>query len=321
MRAAFLSTALRASSRGPRHCAAHMPELDLLQLAGDRRSRYDRGGARLAAAPGRARALPNLRLVHALGAGVEQLLRRSRARARDVPVVRLVDPGMTAAMGEYVRAAGAAPHRQDLTYRAQQQARRMARAAATQRGASGASASSASACWAARRRCGSRCWASTSPAGAAASGAAAAFACHRGEDGLAALARAQRHPGLPAAAHAGDREHSRCAALRGAAARRGARQLRARRASGRGRSAGGARQRAALGGGARRRSAPSRCRRIIRSGASAHRGDAARRRRDQSRAPPRRSSPPRCAASPAARRCATWSTARGAIELSRLRAA
>jgi glyoxylate/hydroxypyruvate reductase len=71
--------------------------------------------------PGALARFPNLRLVHALGAGVDELL-ADPALPPAVPVVRLVDPMMTRAMGEYVQLQVLRLHRQDLAYRAQQQA-------------------------------------------------------------------------------------------------------------------------------------------------------------------------------------------------------
>jgi glyoxylate/hydroxypyruvate reductase len=72
--------------------------------------------------PGALARLPGLRLVHALGAGVEHILAEP-GLAGDVPVVRLVDPYMTAAMGEYVEHQVLRLHRQDIAYRLQQAAR------------------------------------------------------------------------------------------------------------------------------------------------------------------------------------------------------
>ena len=65
-------------------------------------------------------ALPNLRLIHVLGAGVDSLLRDPGLRA-ETPIIRLVDPGMTTAMGEYVEMQVLRLHRQQHLYREQQQ--------------------------------------------------------------------------------------------------------------------------------------------------------------------------------------------------------
>ena len=72
--------------------------------------------------PGLLASLPNLKLILSLGAGVDHLL-CDRQLPRHVPIVRLVDPYMTAAMTEYVVLQVLRLHRQDLDYRAQQQAR------------------------------------------------------------------------------------------------------------------------------------------------------------------------------------------------------
>src|SRR5882724_5917281 len=51
--------------------------------------------------PGLLAALPNLKLILSLGAGVDHILCDPEL-PRDVPIVRLVDPYMTDAMSEYV---------------------------------------------------------------------------------------------------------------------------------------------------------------------------------------------------------------------------
>jgi glyoxylate/hydroxypyruvate reductase len=63
--------------------------------------------------------LPNLRLIVSLGAGVDHIL-EDPSLPRHVPIMRLVDPHMVAAMSEYVLAQVLRLHRQDLTYLAQQ---------------------------------------------------------------------------------------------------------------------------------------------------------------------------------------------------------
>jgi glyoxylate/hydroxypyruvate reductase len=75
--------------------------------------------------PGLLASLPHLRLIVGLGAGVDHLL-RDPALPQHVPIVRLVDPYMTAAMSEYVVLAVLRLHRQDLDYLAQQRAGRWA---------------------------------------------------------------------------------------------------------------------------------------------------------------------------------------------------
>jgi glyoxylate/hydroxypyruvate reductase len=65
--------------------------------------------------------LPNLKLVHSLGAGVDHVLRDTRYPAH-VPLVRLVDPHMTRAMTEYVTFQVLRLHLKEPTYRRQQQA-------------------------------------------------------------------------------------------------------------------------------------------------------------------------------------------------------
>jgi len=66
--------------------------------------------------------LPKLKLIAALGAGVDHVLADPLLPA-DVPIVRLVDPYMTAAMSEYVQLQVLRLHRQDPLYLAQQRGR------------------------------------------------------------------------------------------------------------------------------------------------------------------------------------------------------
>jgi glyoxylate/hydroxypyruvate reductase len=73
--------------------------------------------------PGLLEQLPNLKLILSLGAGVDHIL-ADPTLPPGVPIVRLVDPYMTAAMSEYVQLQVLRLHRQDPAYRAQQQARR-----------------------------------------------------------------------------------------------------------------------------------------------------------------------------------------------------
>src|SRR3984893_492182 len=72
--------------------------------------------------PGLLAALPNLELILSLGAGVDHLL-GDPLLPRHLPIVRLVDPHMTAAMSEYVALQVLRLHRRDLDYRAQQEAK------------------------------------------------------------------------------------------------------------------------------------------------------------------------------------------------------
>lgn len=71
--------------------------------------------------PGLLARLSNLGLVVCLGAGVDGILADPTV-PRHLPIVRLVDPYMTAAMSEYVALQVLRLHRRDLDYRAQQQA-------------------------------------------------------------------------------------------------------------------------------------------------------------------------------------------------------
>jgi glyoxylate/hydroxypyruvate reductase A len=71
--------------------------------------------------PGLLASLPNLKLILSLGAGVDHILCDPRL-PHHLPIVRLVDPYMTDAMSEYVVLQVLRLHRQDLDYRAQQQA-------------------------------------------------------------------------------------------------------------------------------------------------------------------------------------------------------
>lgn len=66
--------------------------------------------------------LPRLKLIAALGAGADHILADPRLPT-NVPIVRLVDPYMTAAMSEYVQLQVLRLHRQDPLYLAQQRER------------------------------------------------------------------------------------------------------------------------------------------------------------------------------------------------------
>jgi glyoxylate/hydroxypyruvate reductase A len=71
-------------------------------------------------------ALPDLRVIQSLGAGVDHLWRLGAALP-DVPVLRLVDPAMTARLAQYVLAGVLAFERQLDLYRRQQAGRRWVR--------------------------------------------------------------------------------------------------------------------------------------------------------------------------------------------------
>ena len=71
--------------------------------------------------PGLLGSLPNLKLILSLGAGIDHILRDPQL-PRDVPIVRLVDPHLSNAMGEYVALQVLRLHRRDLDYQAQQRA-------------------------------------------------------------------------------------------------------------------------------------------------------------------------------------------------------
>ncbi|HEX3952715.1 MAG TPA: glyoxylate/hydroxypyruvate reductase A [Stellaceae bacterium] len=70
-------------------------------------------------APGFLASLPNLKMVFGLGAGIDHVLRDPEL-PKHVPIVRLVDPHMGAAMSEYVVLQVLRLHRQDLDYLAAQ---------------------------------------------------------------------------------------------------------------------------------------------------------------------------------------------------------
>jgi glyoxylate/hydroxypyruvate reductase A len=71
-------------------------------------------------APGLLASLPNLKLILSLGAGIDHIL-GDPLLPRGVPIVRLVDPYLIAAMSEYLVLQVMRLHRMDLDYRAQQQ--------------------------------------------------------------------------------------------------------------------------------------------------------------------------------------------------------
>ncbi len=70
--------------------------------------------------PGLLASLPNLKLILSLGAGIDHIL-ADPLLPRGVPIVRLVDPYLIAAMSEYLVLQVMRLHRRDLDYQAQQQ--------------------------------------------------------------------------------------------------------------------------------------------------------------------------------------------------------
>jgi glyoxylate/hydroxypyruvate reductase A len=104
--------------------AAAMPEAQWLDLDSARRE----PAAVLAAvvanpAPGSLQGLPNLRLIQSLWAGVDRLLADPTLPV-DVPLTRMVDPAMNAAMAETALWAVLSLHRDFFTYAQQQRAGR-----------------------------------------------------------------------------------------------------------------------------------------------------------------------------------------------------
>ena len=72
--------------------------------------------------PGMLASLPNLKLILSLGAGVDHIFGDPQLPTH-VPVVRLVDPHLVAAMSEYIVLQVMKLHRRDLEYTAQQRRR------------------------------------------------------------------------------------------------------------------------------------------------------------------------------------------------------
>jgi glyoxylate/hydroxypyruvate reductase len=70
--------------------------------------------------PGLLASLPNLKLILSLGAGIDHIL-ADPLLPRGVPIVRLVDPYLIAAMSEYLVLQVMRLHRRDLDYQVQQQ--------------------------------------------------------------------------------------------------------------------------------------------------------------------------------------------------------
>jgi glyoxylate/hydroxypyruvate reductase A len=118
LRAAFFSATLPFAP-WQEAMARAMPELDLAEGLGGRDPTAIDVALAWQPQGGALALLPRLKLVHALGAGVEELL-ADPGLDPAVPVVRLVDPWMTRAMGEYVELQVLRLHRQDFAYREQQ---------------------------------------------------------------------------------------------------------------------------------------------------------------------------------------------------------
>lgn len=108
---------------------AAMPEATWLDLAAARAAPADVQAAVVAnPPPGCLQGLPNLRLIQSLWAGVDRLLADS-SLPPDVPVARMVDPAMNAAMAETALWAVLALHRGFFAYaRRQREARWQAHA-------------------------------------------------------------------------------------------------------------------------------------------------------------------------------------------------
>ena len=262
--------------------------------------------------PGLLAALPNLKLILSLGAGVDHVLKDPQL-PRGVPIVRLVDPYLIDAMSEYVTLQVLRLHRQDLDYRAQQAAEIWRELPQK------------NACRAAGRH--SRIW--RDRAGCRSQTRRPRFSCLRLEPqqkddrglchlcrrgGIVAVAPRDRNPRLPVAADRGDRGHPVRPHLCPTALRRRPNQCRPRRASRGGRFDPGARLRPTF---RRRRStssARSRCRRGILSGItrafSSHRTLPA----SPTPRPRQRSFSTTSAATNKASRCSTKSTRHAAIE-------
>ena len=103
---------------------AAMPEVDWLTVPQARERAADVHAAVVAnPAPGTLQGLPQLRLVQSLWAGVDRLL-ADTTLPPDVPVARMVDPAMTAAMAQTALWAVLSLHRGFFTYARRQQAGR-----------------------------------------------------------------------------------------------------------------------------------------------------------------------------------------------------
>jgi len=100
--------------------SAALPEARWLDLAQARAAPQDVTAAVVAnPAPGSLQGLPNLRLIQSLWAGVDRLL-QDRTLPAGVPVARMVDPAMNAAMAETALWAVLALHRGFFAYQRRQ---------------------------------------------------------------------------------------------------------------------------------------------------------------------------------------------------------
>ncbi|MBL8308462.1 MAG: glyoxylate/hydroxypyruvate reductase A [Rubrivivax sp.] len=103
-----------------RHLGAAMPEAQWMGLAEARAQAHEIQAAVVAnPPPGSLQGLPNLRLIQSLWAGVDRLLADATLPTR-VPLARMVDPAMTAAMAETALWAVLSLHRGFFDYQQQQ---------------------------------------------------------------------------------------------------------------------------------------------------------------------------------------------------------
>ena len=156
--------------------------------------------------PGELAAFPNLRVIFNLGAGVDALM--ADRSLPDVPLVRVAVTDLTARMTEYVVLHVLMHHRQELYLRESP-----ARKALGAEICNGRRARSRSASWGWARSAPTRPTRSSASAFASRAGAAArrrstASIAFTAKPQLERVPAADRHPGLPAAADAGDAAHS-----------------------------------------------------------------------------------------------------------------
>ncbi|MFD1378171.1 Rossmann-fold NAD(P)-binding domain-containing protein [Fodinicurvata halophila] len=114
--------------------------------------------------PGVMASLPNLKVIFSIGAGIDHLV-KDPDMPRHLPLVRMVEEGLTAGMTEYVVMQTLYHHRRMLDYREQQAEQRWEPLPLTPAGTA-RSASWAWACWGAMPPRSWPCWAWTWPAGA-----------------------------------------------------------------------------------------------------------------------------------------------------------
>ena len=118
--AVLFYSSMDSAAQWKRELAKHLPDLDMRVWPEVGDAREIDAAIVWKPKPGLLAGFPNLKMICSLGAGVDHLF-LDPALPRHVPIVRLIDPYMTAAMSEYVLAQVLHLHRQDLTYRAQQQ--------------------------------------------------------------------------------------------------------------------------------------------------------------------------------------------------------